>query len=167
MIPFHLKSRFQFLRRSTNAHGVHSPFVYQFVTQCLYDRKKWGQRKSVNTLLKGITYFESNSVAILDDLETAQTVQNVFPNTTYNPKQFDLLFAYEFDLFHFHQLLAEEKLHNDSVVLVDQIHQNPQRKQAWEALIQSPSITVSIDMYHLGALFIRKEQAKEHFTIRI
>ncbi|PHQ27996.1 O-methyltransferase [Leeuwenhoekiella nanhaiensis] len=33
------KAYLKFLRKATNQHGVHSPFVYAFVTQCLYDRK--------------------------------------------------------------------------------------------------------------------------------
>ncbi|MCB0457615.1 MAG: class I SAM-dependent methyltransferase [Flavobacteriaceae bacterium] len=37
---YQLKSYLQFLLKSTNAHGVHSPFVYDFVTQCLYNKKK-------------------------------------------------------------------------------------------------------------------------------
>lgn len=31
----------KFLLKSTNQHGVHSPFVYDFVTKCLYDKKKY------------------------------------------------------------------------------------------------------------------------------
>lgn len=31
----------QFLTQATNHHGVHSPFVYNFITQCLYDSKKY------------------------------------------------------------------------------------------------------------------------------
>ena len=30
-----------FLLKSTNEHGVHSPFVYNFITKCLYDKKKY------------------------------------------------------------------------------------------------------------------------------
>ena len=30
---------FQFLLKSSNQHGVHSPFVYQLITQCLYKKK--------------------------------------------------------------------------------------------------------------------------------
>ncbi|WP_442844635.1 O-methyltransferase [Leeuwenhoekiella sp. H156] len=33
------KAYLKFLRKATNQHGVHSPFVYAFVTRCLYDRK--------------------------------------------------------------------------------------------------------------------------------
>lgn len=32
-------SYFKFLRKATNQHGVHSPFVYTLLTECLYDRK--------------------------------------------------------------------------------------------------------------------------------
>ncbi|WP_295829646.1 class I SAM-dependent methyltransferase [uncultured Winogradskyella sp.] len=31
----------KFLLKSTNEHGVHSPFVYNFITKCLYDKKKY------------------------------------------------------------------------------------------------------------------------------
>lgn len=31
----------KFLVKSTNQHGVHSPFVYDLVTQCFYDRSKY------------------------------------------------------------------------------------------------------------------------------
>lgn len=31
----------KFLLKSTNEHGVHSPFVYNFITKCLYDKKRY------------------------------------------------------------------------------------------------------------------------------
>ena len=34
-----LFSYLQFLLKSTNQHGVHSPFVYDFVTKCLYNNQ--------------------------------------------------------------------------------------------------------------------------------
>lgn len=35
---YQLKKYSQFLLKATNQHGVHSPFVYKFVTDCLYDK---------------------------------------------------------------------------------------------------------------------------------
>ena len=34
-----IKSYFKFLLNSTNQHGVHSPFVFDLVTKCFYDKK--------------------------------------------------------------------------------------------------------------------------------
>jgi len=33
-----VSSYLKFLRTSTNTHGVHSPFVYDFITECLYNK---------------------------------------------------------------------------------------------------------------------------------
>lgn len=40
---FQIKSFLKFLAKSTNQHGVHSPFVFDLLTKCFYDtdRKKW------------------------------------------------------------------------------------------------------------------------------
>lgn len=35
---FQLKSYFNFLLKSQNQHGLHSPFVYDLVTKCFYDK---------------------------------------------------------------------------------------------------------------------------------
>ena len=37
---FQIKSYINFLKNSSNQHGVHSPFVYSLITKCFYDKKK-------------------------------------------------------------------------------------------------------------------------------
>ncbi|TYB80405.1 class I SAM-dependent methyltransferase [Bizionia gelidisalsuginis] len=32
---------FKFLTKASNQHGVHSPFVYNFITQCVYDKQRY------------------------------------------------------------------------------------------------------------------------------
>ena len=36
MIRYRIRTFFQFLRASKNQHAIHSPFLYDFVTKCLY-----------------------------------------------------------------------------------------------------------------------------------
>lgn len=38
---FQIKSYFKFLWKSKNAHGIHSPFVFDLVTKCLYDKNNY------------------------------------------------------------------------------------------------------------------------------
>jgi predicted O-methyltransferase YrrM len=40
---FQVRSYFRFLWKSTNEHGVHSPFVFQLVTKCFYDKRKYAE----------------------------------------------------------------------------------------------------------------------------
>lgn len=65
---------------------------------------------------------------------------------------------------HFEQCLA--KAHNDSVFVLDDIHWSKGMEEAWEAIKSHPRVTVTIDLYNMGLVFLRSEQAKEHFTLR-
>ena len=164
---FFFFSYLNFLINSTNAHGVHSPFVFQYVTQCLYVRKRFHRDKSINILLKSIAYFKANNIHLTHNAPVQKIVGHVFPNVHFDTEPSDIIYTDLLDTARFEELLSKGKLHNDSMVLMEGIHQNEKKMEDWKTLIASPKITVSIDMFHCGAIFIRKEQVKEHFTIRI
>jgi len=164
---FKFISYLKFLLKSTNAHGVHSPFVFTFVTKCLYSKQKLSSNKTINVLLKSIHYFNFKSVLIDNSPEVKKVIKDTFENLSFERDLVDVLFTDGMSASKFVELLSEGKLHNDSMILVGRIHQNKKKQKDWENLIASPNITVSIDMFHCGAIFIRKEQVKEHFTIRI
>ena len=307
----HLKSYIKFLLRSQNQHGLHSPFVYNLVTKCFYDKKKYKAYTFLNDyrkdLLKnnktiqvtdfgaGSRVFTSNERSIaaiaknvgipkkrarflfrlvnylncknilelgtslgigtaalaanknskvtsiegcpqtaktaqqqlkkfgLDNVEikigefnkllsAEQQTKNYKPQTT-NHKQnpdsspdenreqttdnrgqrtdnpqlttenreqqttnnkqqthYDLIYfdghhTKEATLNYFQQLLPTA--HNDSVFVFDDIHWSPGMEAAWEEIKAHPRVKVSIDTFFLGLIFFRKEQAKQHFTIRL
>lgn len=62
---YQIKQYIKFLLKSTNQHGVHSPFVYNLVTKCFYDKTNYSTYKSVlgykKALLKNKT-----SVSVID-----------------------------------------------------------------------------------------------------
>lgn len=72
--------------------------------------------------------------------------------------------AKEPTLEYFEQILP--KAHNGTVFVLDDIHWSPGMEQAWETIKAHPRVTVSVDLYNLGLVFLRTEQAKEHFTLR-
>ncbi len=49
-----LKSYPRFWLKSTNAHGVHSPFVYDWVTRCLYDKKDYAAYRLIKAYHKAM-----------------------------------------------------------------------------------------------------------------
>lgn len=58
------------------------------------------------------------------------------------------------------------KAHSDTVFVFDDIHWSRGMEQAWEAIKAHPRVTVTIDLFNMGLVFLRTEQAKEHFTLR-
>ena len=62
---YQLKSYFKFLLSSTNQHGVHSPFVYDLVTQCFYDKTKYPQYNLLNDFRKKV--LKSNNIIEVTD----------------------------------------------------------------------------------------------------
>jgi len=59
------------------------------------------------------------------------------------------------------------KLHNNSILIFDDIHWSREMEQAWYQIKAHPSVTCSIDLFFIGLVFFRKEiKENQHFTIR-
>ena len=55
---------------------------------------------------------------------------------------------------------------NDSVFCIGDIYWSAEMESTWKALQNHPRVRLSIDVFHFGLLFLRKEQKeKEHFTL--
>ncbi|MEX0997473.1 MAG: class I SAM-dependent methyltransferase [Flavobacteriaceae bacterium] len=68
-------------------------------------------------------------------------------------------------LSYFEKLLP--RVHNDTVLIFDDIYWSKEMTEAWEVISAHPKVTVSIDTFYWGMAFFRKEQEKESFTIRM
>lgn len=58
------------------------------------------------------------------------------------------------------------KLHEDSLLIVDDIYWSHEMAQAWKQLCGHPEFGISIDLFRLGLLFCRQKQPKQHFILR-
>lgn len=56
-------------------------------------------------------------------------------------------------------------VHNQSILIFDDVHWSPGMEQAWECIKKHPQVSLTIDLYEIGLVFFRKEQVKEHFCI--
>ena len=253
-----IKQYIKFLLKSTNQHGVHSPFVYQFVTKCLYDKKKYdayknlqkyrktlkasnttlqitdlgegsktldnqvrkvsqmvstssSSKKEAKLLFRVAKYFKLNSVlelgtslgmgtyafALANLNSKITTIEGCKNTSNFTESQFENLdvnnvifnigaFSSEikklnnahFDCIYFDGHHNKEatikyfetllpKAHNDSIFIFDDIYWSKEMTEAWEYIKAHNTVTVTVDCFHLGFVFFRKEQAKEHFRIRL
>lgn len=253
-----IKSYLSFLKNSTNEHGVHSPFVFNLVTRCFYDKTNYpeyqtlkeyrnsllqnnntievtdfgaGSRvfksnqrkisaiaknagissKRAELLLRITNYFKptkileigtslglatsalstGNQKAVITTLEgctkTSRVAQNQFENFRFNNiksevaefsaylrdtsfSTFDLIYfdgnhSKKATLEYFETLLPT--ITNESVWIFDDIHWSQDMEEAWEIIKDHPKVKVTIDTFQWGFVFFRREQEKEHFTIRI
>lgn len=256
---FKITTYLRFLFGSTNQHGVHSPFIYKLLTECLYRksnakhselitqyRHKLLQNSNyiqVTDFGKGSKVFKSNTRQISKIAKIAGTSKkkglllarlvNYFapnqsleigtslgiataalkvgnpngeitslegcPNTlaiaqeqfktfgfdkttfingdfkstlpkTVQGKQYDFIYVdgnhQKMPTLNYFNILLNH-IHNNSLLLFDDIHWSQDMEEAWEEIKKHPKVRVTIDCYFWGFVFFRKEQAKEHFKIRI
>lgn len=55
--------------------------------------------------------------------------------------------------------------HNKSIIVVDDIYWSEGMTQAWKEIMKHPRIRVSVDLYHLGFLFLNTELHPKHYRI--
>jgi predicted O-methyltransferase YrrM len=66
---------------------------------------------------------------------------------------------------YFNQLLPA--LHNNSILVFDDIHWSEEMEKAWEEIKQHPSVQCTVDVFFLGFVFFRKEfKVAQHFRVR-
>jgi hypothetical protein len=237
-----LYSYFLYKLKSTNEHGVHSPFVFDLVTNVVYNSKDYycyklieAQQKilldspatvgslSISELAKKmpaekyskllfrlVNYFQPKTVVLINDnlgVDTAYTATvsqhlNVYaleenkglqkiitsnlkqlklknvtmldePKSVALPNLLKQLDTLDFVVIHqktkeevllvFYQFL--EKSNASSVFVLSNVGL-PEILGAWEEIKNNKQVTVTIDLFYMGIVFLRKEQVKEHFLIR-
>jgi predicted O-methyltransferase YrrM len=58
------------------------------------------------------------------------------------------------------------KVHENSLLIFDDIYWSKGMKEAWEEIKAHPQVTVTIDLFWIGLVYFKKGQAKEHFKIK-
>ncbi|MBV8250986.1 MAG: class I SAM-dependent methyltransferase [Chitinophaga sp.] len=58
-------------------------------------------------------------------------------------------------------------VHNDTVLIFDDIHWTPDMEEVWHRIMQSEQVTYTIDLFFIGLVFFRKDfKVKQHFTLK-
>jgi hypothetical protein len=53
------------------------------------------------------------------------------------------------------------------IIVLDDIHYSEGMERAWEELKQDQRVTTTMDLYHVGMIFVDKHYLNRHYRIRI
>ncbi|MBA6315059.1 hypothetical protein [Cellulophaga baltica] len=121
--------------------------------------------KSLNTALKLLDYFKISEINLKDQNETFKAlITEKFPNIGLDNNSESFIYLDNLSDKNVLFLKELERFNNDTLIYINNINKNYAH---WQALITLEKIKVSIDTFHGGILFFRREQVKEHFKIRI
>ncbi|RKN80098.1 hypothetical protein [Ulvibacterium marinum] len=159
----------KFLITSSNQHGVHSPFVYNFITRSIYTKTRYKGNKVIDVLLKSVDYFEAKVILLpKEDIVLKDLIQKNSSKMAFQGKPYDIIYLEHPDeVSHQEYGPSGNRVHNDSMLLINSIHKNKKMETHWENIKKWEHVTVTLDFFYCGAVFFRKEQAEEHFKIRI
>ncbi|KAA5537735.1 hypothetical protein [Paenimyroides baculatum] len=157
-------SYLQFLVKSTNQHGVHSPFVYNYITKGLYQQKKDFSilHKSNQWLLQSIQYFKPNTL-YLSDKSFLDNIKQTSTEITVELQTADLILDRYTVENHTRILLTINSMSNSQLLLIA-TYNYP--KAFINELRQNPDITLVVDFYYGCLISKRIEQPKQNFSIR-
>jgi predicted O-methyltransferase YrrM len=122
-----------------------------------------GDKQLVQLAEKNLEQLHLENVEIItgDFSETLPIALNKL--TTIDLAFIDGNHSYKSTMDYFYQMVSH--VTNNSILIFDDIHWSPGMQQAWKEICNHPKITVTIDLYRLGIVFFRKEQAKENFIL--
>ncbi|HEY0271992.1 MAG TPA: class I SAM-dependent methyltransferase [Chitinophaga sp.] len=59
------------------------------------------------------------------------------------------------------------RVHDDTVLIFDDIHWTPDMEKAWAYIQSHPQVTTTIDLFFIGLVFFKKDiQTKQHYVLR-
>lgn len=121
-------------------HGTHSPFVYKFLEDVVYQPNINRKNKNEQLVDRIINSREKGKVLVIDE--------------SINPNQL-------FDYYITKSAITDEQ----SIFVFTDIRRNGERFAAWEKIISDSKNNISIDFFDIGILFFDQKKPKEHFNI--
>lgn len=79
--------------------------------------------------------------------------------------EYDIIYFDTPDQFNINKI--EPISHQNKIALIKNINNSKKQNEAWKLIAKHSLASVTIDIFFFGLVFFRKEQAKEHFILRV
>jgi hypothetical protein len=172
-LPIRLYKYFNYYFNASNGkgHGIHSPFVFNFIGSILNNKELKQEANYSNKyralVIRMVAYYmpvvimefeatPSNKADVLEEIENADSIGLLYIKQIKNTE--DVISYFN---------TAIKKINTQSILIFDNIHDSKEIENSWEAIKMHKEVKLTIDLYKLGIVFFRQEQLeKENFNIR-
>jgi hypothetical protein len=131
-------NRLLFNLKANDAHGLHSPFIYEIYT------------KVINPSLHKSGDLALNLAKDLSNYQVKSSLTNNFYVQIIDINELKL---------------ADKNLNKHAILLIKNIR-NHKKNNLWEEIIRNEKIIFSIELYEIGMLFFDPIAPKQHFTFK-
>ena len=172
-LPIRLYKYFNYYFNASNGkgHGVHSPFVFNFIRSVLNNKELKQEADYSNKyralVTRMVAYYmpvsvmeleatPSSKVKVLEEIANADSIGLLYIKHIANAE----------DLTNYFNTTLK-KINTQSILIFDDIHDSKEMEVSWEEIKMHKEVKLTIDVYKLGIVFFRQEQLeKENFIIR-
>lgn len=161
---FYIKQLIKHYGSATLIDVLHSPFVFKLYNDCIRKNSNVSLlefipqssgyiNKRIETILaKFIAQFPHSIQTnhIQEITPGVPFILNVIENSSLKELQEVLLTA-----------------HNDSVCIFKNMYHSPEITEYWNNVKKLEGVTASVDLFFVGFVFVRKEQRKQEFRLRL
>ncbi len=172
-LPIRLYKYFNYYFNASNGkgHGVHSPFVFNFISSILNNKELKQEANYSNKyralVIRMVAYYmpvvvmefeatPSNKADVLEEIENADSIGLLYIKQIKNAEDLTIYFN-----------TAIKKANTESILIFEGIYKSKEMEASWEKIKMHKEVKLTIDLYKLGIVFFRQEQLeKENFTIR-
>ena len=171
---FYIKKHFLYFRHARKGKYAHSPFVYQ-LSMAVFEKKSPLSTAKHPILLnsplsEGLEEVFNGKYGLLTAKIAAYfNVKTVvsFPSDPIQPADMTLIniatqpqVAYDY----FEETVKYSD--NDSVIIIKELYHSPASALVWGKIKSHPKTTVTLDLFHIGIVFFRRESSKENFIVK-
>jgi hypothetical protein len=161
---FYIKQLIKHYGSATLIDVLHSPFVFKFYNDCI---KKKGNVSVPDVATPSAGYIPKRVETILarfiSQNPNAVVTDNI--NNITRGVPFILTITENCSLKSLEQVLSTA--HNDSCCILRNMYHSPTSAEYWNKVKRLTGVTATVDLFFVGFVFVRKEQRRQEFRLRL
>ena len=179
MINFHfIKNFIKHYWSATRIDVLHSPFIFDLYNACIKKKnihahpigKINSQLKIIQStriaqiVSRLIEYYQYNNTIVIENFDAE------LPKILTDYSQIDFAFIdcqnHSASIINNFEMLIT-KTHNNSLFIFNEMYSSKKLTSVWQKIKLHPKVNITVDLFFIGLVFFRKEQASQHFKLRI